>query len=298
MRKGVCCIVLSLAERDEPIKFNTMTYARFSAMSRQEALSTLSSRILNNMITTYHYIKYCADHNHTYRISSDLFPLITYDKANVSLQDLPDYNRILTSFDSIKKLIQSTNVRVSCHPSEFNVLASDNDNAVDKTIKELNHYGWFMTQIGCPLNYDAPMNMHIHNAKGDLNSIVKKFMSNFDRLSQDVKSRLVIENDDKDTCWSVKKLMKYFHSVSNIPITFDYLHHKCHPDNLSEEQAFHLARITWGNHTPLFHYSESIVGHKNPRKHADYATCLPNTYGHNVDVDFELKMKEQSFAKL
>ena len=58
MRKGVCCIVLSLAERDEPIKFNTMTYARFSTMSRGEALSTLSSRILNNMLTTYHYIKY------------------------------------------------------------------------------------------------------------------------------------------------------------------------------------------------------------------------------------------------
>ena len=79
MRKGVCCIVLSLTEQDNPIKFNTMTYARFSAMSRSEALSTLSSRILNNMTTTYQYIKYCADHNHTYRISSDLFPLITYE---------------------------------------------------------------------------------------------------------------------------------------------------------------------------------------------------------------------------
>ena len=40
MRKGVCCIVLSLTEQDNPIKFNTMTYARFSAMSRSEALST------------------------------------------------------------------------------------------------------------------------------------------------------------------------------------------------------------------------------------------------------------------
>jgi hypothetical protein len=35
------------------------------------------------------------------------------------------------------------------------------------------------------------------------------------------------------------------------------------------------------------------------RKHADYAKSLPNTYGYdNIDVDFELKMKEQSFAKL
>lgn len=67
---------------------------------------------------------------------------------------------------------------------------------------------------------------------------------------------------------------------------------------IKEKILFELAVKTWGNHTPLFHYSESIVGHKNPRKHADYATRLPDTYGHNVDIDFELKMKEQSFAKL
>ena len=50
MRKGVCCIVLSLTEKDEPIKFNTMTYARFSSMPKTEAISSLSSRILNNII--------------------------------------------------------------------------------------------------------------------------------------------------------------------------------------------------------------------------------------------------------
>ena len=61
MRKGVCCIVSSLADRkDNPIRFNTMTYARFSSMDRKEAVASLSSRILNNMLTTYHYIKYCV----------------------------------------------------------------------------------------------------------------------------------------------------------------------------------------------------------------------------------------------
>ncbi|NBP15493.1 hypothetical protein EBU95_14005, partial [bacterium] len=62
-----------------------MTYKRFSQLPREEALRELSSRILNNMDVTYHAIKYCADNRHAYRLSSDLFPLITYDKANVSL---------------------------------------------------------------------------------------------------------------------------------------------------------------------------------------------------------------------
>ena len=34
------------------------------------------------------------------------------------------------------------------------------------------------------------MNMHIHNSKGDLNSIIKKFMSNFNKLTDDEKNQL------------------------------------------------------------------------------------------------------------
>jgi UV DNA damage endonuclease len=299
VKKGICCIVLALEEMyDPPKKFKTMTYKRFSELPRKEAISELSSRILNNMDVTYHAIKYCAENNHSYRLSSDLFPLITYKKADIKLYDLPNYNLIEDQFKKIKELIYFTNVRVSCHPSEFNVLASENLEAVDKTITELDFYGWFMTQIGCPLSYKAPMNVHINNSNGNFKDIANRFADNVCRLSVNVVSRLVVENDDKEKCWSVKKLFDMIHTNFNIPITFDYLHHKCHSDSLSERDAFTLAVKSWGNFKPLFHYSESMPDQKNPRKHADYATCLPNTYNTDIDLDFEFKMKEKSFAKL
>lgn len=299
MRKGICCIVLALEDQyDPPKKFKTMTYKRFSELPRKEAVSELSSRILNNMDVTYHAIKYCADKGHAYRLSSDLFPLITYNKADIKLYDLPKYNLIEEQFNKIKSLVQSSNVRVSCHPSEFNVLASDNREAVDKTIIELDFYGWFMTQIGCPLSYEAPMNIHINNSNGDFKDIANRFADNICRLSLNVVSRLVVENDDKEKCWSVKKLFDIIHTNFDIPITFDYLHHKCHSNNLSEQDAFNLCVKSWKGFKPLFHYSESMPDQKNPRKHADYATRLPDTYGQNVDVDFEFKMKEKSFANL
>jgi UV DNA damage endonuclease len=295
MKFGLCCISLQLQEIDEPVKFQTMTFKKFSSLPRNEALSTLGDRILNNMYTTDEIIKHCHKNNYTYRISSDLFPLITYDEANIELEDLPNYDDIEDSFDILEETISSTNVRISCHPSPFNVLASINTKAVEKTITELNFYSSFMDRIGCPADYRSPMNLHVHNKSGDHNDIISRFTSSFNLLDPNCRSRLVIENDDKINCWSVNELVNIFHPQTSIPITFDYLHHACHPDGLSEEEAIRACYATWGDYRPLFHYSESRPGN-NPRAHADYANNSFNTYGLDFDLDFELKMKDNAIS--
>lgn len=293
---GLCCISLNLQELDKPIKFQTMTYKRFSSLPREEAMCILGDRILNNMVATNEIIKYCANNNFCYRISSDLFPLITYNEANVNLEDLPNYDSIYKMFEVISQTISSSGVRISCHPSEFNVLASLNPGAVEKTIRELNFYSSFMDNIGCPADYRSPMNLHIHNKSGSYNEIINRFTENFDRLSSSCRSRLVIENDDKINCWSVRELIDHFYPCTNIPITFDYLHHKCNPDDLQEQEALELCYLTWGKYKPLFHYSESRPGN-NPRAHSDYAVMPINTYGLEFDLDFELKQKDKAILK-
>jgi UV DNA damage endonuclease len=293
---GLCCISLNLQELDEPLRFQTMTYKRFSSLPREEAVHTLGERILNNMTVTEETIKYCSLNNLCYRVSSSLFPLITYDEANISLEELPQYEQIQNKFKDISQAISSGGVRISCHPSEFNVLASTNSGAVEKTIQELNFYSSFLDNIGCKTNYNAPINLHIHNKNGTYSEIIDRFMQNFDRLDPNCRARLIIENDDKINCWSVKELIDHFHTATNIPITFDYLHHLCNPDSLSEQEALELCYLTWGNYKPLFHYSESAPGN-NPRKHADYAVNPINTYGLDFDLDFELKMKDKAILQ-
>jgi len=242
------------------------------------------------MIVTEKCIEFCAENNLCYRISSDLFPLITYEKAEVSLEELPNYKEINDAITSIKNTIQKTNVRISCHPSEYNVLASLNCEAVEKTIRELNFYSNFMDKIGCKASNESPMNLHVHNKQGTNKEIANRFLENFNRLDPNCQKRLVVENDDKMACWSVKQLVEDFHPVVNVPITFDYLHHKCHSDGVDEEQAFNMCYDTWDT-KPLFHYSESRTDSKNPRAHADYANNEFKIY-RDCDVDFELKMKD------
>ena len=294
MHIGLCCISEELKEQG--YKFQTMTYKRFASLPREEALETLGSRILNNMQVTHETILHCYNNGYCYRISSDLFPLITYAAASVSLHDLPQYSDIMEEIAAIKQTLQDYPVRISCHPSEFNVLASTNADSVDRTIRELNFYANFLDLIGCPQDYNCPMNMHINNRDGTNAEVTDRFIANFNRLQPNVQARLVIENDDKLNCWSVKQLIEDFHPKTNIPITFDYLHHACHPDDLTEQEAIEMCYSTWQGYRPLFHYSESAAGN-NPRKHADYAEQDFALYDLDFDVDFELKQKDFAIAK-
>jgi UV DNA damage endonuclease len=295
IKKGVCCIVLAL----EPLKFRTITYKSFSSLPRELGLAKLGEIIEHNMDVTAAAIAYCGEHNLNYRISSSLFPLITYDKAEVKMRDLPNFFQILAKVQNIKHTREKyPDTRLSIHPDQFNVLASENQDAVTRTIRELDFYSDFMNDIGC---YDIimnPINIHM-NANGDWDKIADKFVENYSRLKLHTRMRLVLENDDKASGWSVKKLDQYMKPRGGFPITFDYLHHKCHPDGLTEEEAFNIAYESWGPIIrPLFHYSESAPDQNNPRKHADYATRLPDTYGKSIDLDFEFKLKEKSFENL
>ena len=298
MRRGICCIVLSLQDMVEPKKFKTMTYKKFSNMNRKDGLQDLGNRILNNMMVTGEAIKFCYQNNYTYRLSSDLFPLITYDKAKIRLEDLPNYMEISDTILLIRDYLKEHPVRLSSHPSEFNVLATENKDALNRTINELNFTGWFLTQLGCPLDYNSPINIHINNSRGEFDDIAKRFVDNLGLLTVDARKRLVVENDDKGKCWSVRKLTRHLYPVFQMPLTFDYLHHKCHPDDMIEKDAFGLCKDTWRGYRPLFHYSESREG-KNPRAHADYVKQLPDTYGlDDIDIDFEFKMKDKAFINI
>jgi UV DNA damage endonuclease len=269
-------------------------------LDRAEALDKLGDVILNNLLVTEKAIEYCGIRGHNYRLSSNIFPLVTYDKANITFAEFPRLHEIQDKLTDIRVMREKYNVRLSSHPDQFNVLASDNQDAVTRTITELDFQGWFMSRIGCPLNYDSPINIHVNRSmEGGKHFLVRDlFYKNFHRLSDNVKKRLVLENDDKAAGWTVKALYDYFYHDGDTPITFDYLHHKCHNLGTSEEEAFAMAVQSWQGCTPLFHYSESIPEDKNPRKHADYATRLPNTYDKTIDLDFEFKMKEKSFQQL
>jgi len=292
-RKGLCCIHVGLQKSGS--KFQTMTWSRFSQIGRTAALPILAERYKNNLSIILKILHCCAQKGWCYRVSSDIFPLMTHPEANLKWEDIPNHDELTRLFLSCAKEIYTNNIRVSCHPDQFNVLASLNDKSVAQTITELNHHGWFMERLDST-GYHSPINIHLNCSSGDPKEIAKRFKDGLDRLDKHTKPRLVIENEDKGI-WNVRNLIEHIHELTGVPITFDYLHHKCNDGGLTEKEAFELCIQTWGKTRPLFHFSESLPGQKNLRKHADYPTYVPDTYGYEIDLDYEFKQKDLALER-
>ena len=281
---NLCCISNELKAQDHA--FQTMTWKRYNDLCSQHsishALNELGSRWLNNVQVTRLAILHCWENRWGYRVSSNLFPVLTHPEFGYDISDVPQYESIMQTFnDTAWENNNFWDVRLSTHPDQFNVLASENQTSVDKTILELNHHGWVMDQLGCERSYYNPMNIHINCTKGELSDIASRFMSNLAKCDESVTSRLVVENEDKG-CWNVDNLLKHI----ELPITYDNLHDKCNP---SAKNTYLECAETWPC-KPLFHYSESHPDKTNPRSHADMPVDFP--FSDDYDWDIELKSKD------
>jgi UV DNA damage endonuclease len=271
-----------------------MTYKSFNSKPREESLLKLSGIIQNNFKTTRDIIHHCKKSGiKGYRLSSDLTPVLNHPDVNLSLEELPEYKLIQYQINELKKAIKETGIKVSAHPSEYITLTSEDPKAIQNSITDLETHADIFDRLDLPQSYEAPLNIHVRK-DGDPIDISNRFILNYNKLSSAVRKRLVLENNDNaNGVWSVKNLHTYFYQTNGIPVTFDTLHHKILPDNLTEEEAFNLAYETW-NTTPIFHYSE---GKNNTRAHEHMAQFLPPTYK-EVYWDVELKNKDYAILEM
>ena len=222
-----------------------------------------------------------------FRLSSALIPW----GDQLDLTQLKDYKEIKSELKKAGDFAKYWGIRITSHPGPFNVLVSPKESVVEKTIADLELHGKVFDMMGLSKTPYNKINIHCNGVYGDKISAMDRFCKNFKRLSNSVRSRLTIENDDKASMYSVCDLM-YIHERIGIPIVFDYHHYKFCSGVLTEDEALELAASTWPRGiTPVVHYSESKEGSK-PQAHSDYIKSLPNTYGINVDIMVEAKAKE------
>jgi UV DNA damage endonuclease len=188
-------------------------------------------------------------------------------------------------------------MRINSHPGPFVVLTSPNEQVVSNAIADLELHGKIFDMMGLEKSHFNNINIHCNGVYGDKKSAMDRFIKNFQRLSNSVKMRLTVENDDKASMYSVKDLM-YIYEETGIPIVFDYHHHQFCTGGLTEEEALKLAATTWPKDIGQeVHYSESKALHENnpkekPQAHSVYINALPNTYELDVDIMVEAKGKE------
>ena len=287
MNLGYACINMSLGKKVTTNR--TMIKRTFL----EKRLDYVSDCVIQNVADLEKIIDWNEQNGiKMYRMSSDMMPWATeYDFAQ-----LKDWNEISIILKRCGDKATQYGQRLSFHPGPFNVLVSPKEAVVQNTINDLEVHGRLMDALGLSKTPYNKINIHCNGVYGDKQSAMNRFIDNFKLLSNSVRSRLTIENDDKASMYSVKDLM-YIHNAIKIPIVFDYHHHIFNTGDLSEQEALELAMSTWPEGiTPAVHYSESKEGSK-PQAHSDYIERIPETYGNIVDIMVEAKAKELAILK-
>jgi UV DNA damage endonuclease len=287
MNLGYACINMSLGKKVTTNR--TMIKRTFL----EKGLDYVSDCVIQNVADLERIIDWNEQNGvKMYRMSSDMMPWAT----EYQFEQLKDWNEIAIILKRCGEKATKYGQRLSFHPGPFNVLVSPKEAVVQNTINDLEVHGRLMDALGLSKTPYNKINIHCNGVYGDKQSAMDRFIDNFKLLSDSVKSRLTIENDDKASMYSVKDLM-YIHNAIKIPIVFDYHHHTFNTGNLSEQDALELAMSTWPKGiTPAVHYSESKMGSK-PQAHSDFVERIPETYGNIVDIMVEAKQKDLAILK-
>ena len=293
MNLGYACINMELSNRKDKITTNrSMIKKTFN----DKGVDYASELIIQNVVDLNKIIDWNEQNNiKFFRLSSEMFPW-----ASEYYQDwdsVPHINFIKMWLENAGLKAKEYGHRITSHPGPFNVLVSPNENVVQNTITDLTIHGQIFDMMGLSRTPYNKLNIHCNGVYGDKQSALDRFCKNFERLPESVQTRLTVENDDKASMYSVKELYDGIYKRINIPIVFDYHHHRFYDGGLSEQEALELAMSTWGDIKPVVHYSESKAEHQldesiRPQAHSDLINKLPDTYGNNVDIMVEAKHKE------
>lgn len=290
-RLGYCCINLSINKNRRKKEFITINRGMTKKTFNKNGLLYVSELVIKNLNDLMIILKWNVKNNiYVYRMSSDMFPCIGF----YELTNLPSFDIISKMLKELGDYIKSNNIRVSFHPSHFNVLASLNDSVVIKTIDELNKHSELMDLMGLDASHYYPINIHINTTQPTREEAANRFCINFDKLSDSTKRRLTLENDDGKNQYSVKMLYDLVHSRINIPIVFDQHHFNCGPQDQTMQEALELALSTWSV-KPLTHMSspKTIEDEKGRfTAHADFIYEAIETFGNDFDTEIEAKAKD------
>lgn len=306
---GLVCISELLRQKKPNMAFKTMTRTQFKKLKREDAIRELSSRISHNIKVTLETLHNCHEVGiKHYRISCKLFPLVTDETLNINLEEIYGLEFILRDMEKVAILSKEYGISLSCHPDQFVVLGSNDDEVCRKSIIELNFHSWVMDKMGLPQSHEAPMNIHPSLSKFESpEKFVDKFIRNFFQCDIGVRSRLVVENEHHGF-WNCQNLYDYFclylkrNYNFQIPLTLDNLHDKCNPsyhkitnEVIPYKDFFVKFYETWGGNMPVFHWSEGIDDTSN---HAPSVKTPPVDFGVDVIYECEVKNKDKGFIHL
>ncbi|KAH8805204.1 UV-endonuclease UVE-1 [Xylogone sp. PMI_703] len=238
-----------------------------------------------------------------FRLSSEMFPFASHEEYGYKLAPFA-----AGALAEVGKVAAELGHRLTMHPGQYTQLGSPREAVVRNAVRDLEYHDELLNLLKLPeqQDRDAVMIIHLGGTFGDKVATIERFKANYLGLSDSIKKRLVLENDD--VSWSVHDLLPICEEL-NIPLVLDFHHHNIVFDASQVREGSHdivalfpRIKVTWDRKRirQKMHYSEprpEAITARQRRQHNARPSSLPPC-PNDMDLMIEAKDKEQAVFEL
>ena len=285
-RVGFCCKYLDpdqtqkkkiLMEIQQQRTERSTTVAWLDRQTVDVAEERLYDIMTHNMQAAYNLVQYVGELKpglRMVRLGSNQLPMYTQPTWRYYWQKPDIRQQLARGYARVGKLARELDVRLSFHPGQFTVLASDNPDIVERSIEEFEYHVDMARWMGFGQKFqDFKCNVHISGRQGPAG--IKAVLS---RLSPEARNVITIENDENK--WGIEASLEL---EKHVALVLDIHHHWVNSGEYIQPDDDRCKRIkdSWRGVRPALHYSvsrEDILVEHNPNVLPDMESLLAQGY--------------------
>ena len=249
--------------KDDAKKYNTgtTTVSWLKRQSKAVAEEKLWDLMKGNIESTRKLVEKVGSLDNSLRmvrLSSDLLPVYTQRDFSYFWRQSDVRAYAEQAFGKVGDIARALDVRLSFHPGQFTVLASDNPGIVQNSIEEFEYHADMARMMGYGKTFqDFKINIHISGKRGP-----DGIREAYSKLSPEARNTITMENEENawglDDCLTLSDI---------IPTVLDVHHHWVREGEYVEITDKRIQHIidSWRGRRPTLHYSVSrtdcLVGH-------------------------------------
>ena len=266
-----------LEEIQRPLNTKSTTVQWLNRQSKEVAEQRLWDIMVHNIQSYYNLIEYVGglpNDLRMVRLGSDVLPVYTQSDWSYYWQ-LPDVRRYCEqNFSRVGDLARDLDVRLSMHPGQFTVLASDDEDIVRRSIEEFEYHTDVIRWMGYGKQFqDFKCNVHISGRKGPAG--IKDALKS---LSPEARNCITIENDENK--WGLEHSLEL---ADDLALVLDIHHHWCREGEYIDPTDDRFKRVidSWRGVRPAIHYSvsrEDLLPLHNTRTRPDFRALEEQGY--------------------
>jgi len=253
-RTGFACKIQQ--SHDVAIKHlntSTTTIKWLSAQPKHKSEQRLWDLVRQNVLALYHQIEWVGalpQHQRMFRITSDLLPAYTHSDWLAFYFEPGMTTWLERNLGECGELARALDVRLSFHPGQFCVLASENPGVVDNSIAEFEYHVDVARYMGYGKTFqDFKINVHIGGKRGPEG--IKHAVRS---LSREARNCLTIEN--AEYTWGLDASLQL---ADTCALVLDIHHHWIATGEYIEATDPRITQVadSWRGARPVIHYSVS-----------------------------------------